>query len=248
VGCTGLTAAAAAASPAPYKRGLGEDAWFITPDAAGVFDGVGGRAAQGVDAGEYARALAAATAAGVRARGPAAVVAALVDAVRGVRVLGSSTAVVVGLDGGAGRLVGANLGDSGLRVIRGGAVVYRSTEQQYSFNFPAQVSAADRGALRAAEALSCVVEEGDWVVLATDGLLDNMWEAELLGMVKAAGGGATPGALAEAVRARAVELSELADYQSPFAWGAALARVPYPNKGKPDDVTVVFCRVRLRQP
>lgn len=123
-----------------------------------------------------------------------------------------------------------------------------AAEQQYSFNFPAQVSAADRAALAAAEPIAFGVEEGDWVLLATDGLLDNMWEAELLRLVEAAGEGAKPAALAEAVRARAVELSQMDDYESPFAWGAKQAGVRYPAQGKPDDVTVVFCRVQLRDP
>lgn len=178
----------------------------------------------------------------------AGVAAALADAVAAAEMLGSSTAVVVGLDVAAASLVGCNLGDSGVRVIRGGAVVYRSAEQQYSFNFPAQVSAADRAALAAAEPIAFGVEEGDWVLLATDGLLDNMWEAELLRLVEAAGEGAKPAALAEAVRARAVELSQMDDYESPFAWGAKQAGVRYPAQGKPDDVTVVFCRVQLRDP
>lgn len=239
---------AAASSPAPYKSGAGEDAWFIVDDAAGVFDGVGGWASQGVDAGVYARALASATAAGVRARGPTGVAAALADAVAAADMLGSSTAVVVGLDAAARSLVGCNLGDSGVRVIRDGAVVFRSVEQQYSFNFPAQVSAADRAALAVAEPLSFRVEEGDWVLLATDGLLDNMWEAELLRLVAEAGVAGKPAALAEAVRARAVELSQRDNYESPFAWGAKQAGVQYPAQGKPDDVTVVFCRVQLRDP
>ncbi|GAB0496862.1 hypothetical protein MMPV_008183 [Pyropia vietnamensis] len=242
-------ASAAASSPAPYKKGAGEDAWFIVDDAAGVFDGVGGWASQGVDAGVYARALASGTAAGVRSRGPTGVAAALADAVAGADMLGSSTAAVIGLDAAAGSLVGCNLGDSGVRVIRGGAVVYRSAEQQYSFNFPAQVSAADRGALAVAEPIAFGVEEGDWVLLATDGLLDNMWEAELLRLVAEAGGeAAKPAALAEAVRSRAVELSQMDNYESPFSWGAKQAGMRYPTQGKPDDVTVVFCRVQLRDP
>ncbi|CAK0875941.1 unnamed protein product [Prorocentrum cordatum] len=101
----------------------------------------------------------------------------------------------------------ANVGDSGLRQIRrepgGGArVVARTREQQHCFNCPFQLSSlpseAGGGAGRrrarpeavqagillqdppsAAELYSFSAEEGDLIVLATDGLYDNLWDSEL---------------------------------------------------------------------
>lgn len=51
---------------------------------------------------------------------------------------GSSTAIVVKLDDD--RIVAANVGDSGFRVVRGNELVFASESQQHSFNFPFQVT------------------------------------------------------------------------------------------------------------
>lgn len=53
---------------------------------------------------------------------------------------GSSTACVVVLQGEAGQLYSANIGDSGFLVVRDGSVVHRSQEQQHYFNTPFQLS------------------------------------------------------------------------------------------------------------
>ena len=55
---------------------------------------------------------------------------------------GSCTACVVALDTADQMLYTANLGDSGLLVIRRGQVVHRSQEQQHYFNTPFQLSVA----------------------------------------------------------------------------------------------------------
>jgi protein phosphatase PTC7 len=79
-------------------------------------------------------------------------------------------------------LYSANIGDSGFRVIRGGQVVHRSQEQQHYFNTPFQLSIAPstlQGLVLSDSPSSAVtssftVEEGDVVLVGTDGLFDNL--------------------------------------------------------------------------
>lgn len=97
-------------------------------------------------------------------------------------LVGSSTACVVVLDRANSCIHTANIGDSGFLVIRDGKVVHRSREQQHYFNAPFQLSlplnAESSGFLSdspdSAETTSFVVREGDLIVVATDGLFDNM--------------------------------------------------------------------------
>ena len=120
---------------------------------------------------------------------------------------GSSTACIVMLDGAT--LRAANLGDSGFLVLRNDQIVFRSPSQQHQFNFPYQLAgpgctgdsplaaevrsdcrAADcaerPGAGAEAEAVQTFnvgVKKGDVVVLATDGVIDNVYPQEAAGVV-----------------------------------------------------------------
>jgi serine/threonine protein phosphatase PrpC len=143
---------------------VGEDAYFLRPDALGVADGVGGWASRpGADPALFSRLLMHFCAVelsrydGLSASELAADNGSLlkawasVDAVevmhraweRCVRasrregILGSSTALIGILRGEELRI--ANMGDCVLMIIRGGEMMFRSTEQQHSFNFPVQL-------------------------------------------------------------------------------------------------------------
>lgn len=261
---------AAACAPAPHKRTAGEDAYFIQGNAAGVFDGVGGWSDRNVDAAVYSRYLAKFTARGVRHRGPGQVAAAFADAAAATRVGGSSTAVLAGLEGD--RLRGLNLGDSGLWLIRDGRVVYKTDRQQHAFNYPFQVSWGDAEVVQQAAPIDVPVRAGDWVLLASDGLFDNVWEKDLLrvmdnvvngkgiaGVYRPAAGdrggegrgkatAVRPVDVAQAVLERALEASVATHYVSPFAVEAKKHRDDARLEGKPDDVTVIFCHVKADQP
>jgi hypothetical protein len=197
--------AAASADPAKTAKGrAGEDAVLVTRYAVAVADGVGGWASVGVDAGEYSRALLAGVGAGVDdavgagARpAPADVVA---DAARAVRTVGSST-VILAVAGGAGTVDVYNLGDSMAQVWRrarppplaGGVApppltveeearlwepVWTSAVQEHSFNFPYQVGT--RGDPPTAGVASAVpVAAGDVLLLGTDGVWDNLHDADV---------------------------------------------------------------------
>eukprot|EP00009_Paramoeba_aestuarina_P002656 CAMPEP_0201515066 /NCGR_PEP_ID=MMETSP0161_2-20130828/6730_1 /ASSEMBLY_ACC=CAM_ASM_000251 /TAXON_ID=180227 /ORGANISM="Neoparamoeba aestuarina, Strain SoJaBio B1-5/56/2" /LENGTH=429 /DNA_ID=CAMNT_0047911785 /DNA_START=372 /DNA_END=1661 /DNA_ORIENTATION=+ len=69
---------------------------------------------------------------------------------------------------------GVQVGDSGLRLIRDGKVVYRSSEQEHLFGYPYQL-----GHISTSKPRDCLhhhfrVRPGDVLVLGSDGLFDNM--------------------------------------------------------------------------
>jgi protein phosphatase PTC7 len=151
--------------PHPAKKATGgEDAYFMRYDSnttvLGVADGVGGWASRGVDAGLYARELMshcydyfADHANNKSEEGmPSAMrpVESLEYAHAKTKILGSSTACVLLLDGQnsndsngnicqGGVLHAANVGDSGYIIIRNGKILFESTPQQHGFNFPFQL-------------------------------------------------------------------------------------------------------------
>lgn len=146
-----------------------------------MFDGVGGWASIGVDAGLYSKELARLTAEYVSAEGPNNVVDALKYATEKNHAIGSSTACVVGLD--ADRLVGVNLGDSGLIVIRQGAIVYRTTEQQHYFNCPYQIGTDSLDSVDAGRPVDVKLQHGDCIIMGTDGLWDNVFPSSIVHVV-----------------------------------------------------------------
>ena len=74
-----------------------------------------------------------------------------------------------------------NLGDSGYMLVRKHAngtemeVVFRSKEQQYSFNFPYQCG-TNCDPPSYADSNSHSVKDGDILLLASDGVFDNVFE------------------------------------------------------------------------
>jgi serine/threonine protein phosphatase PrpC len=143
---------------------VGEDAYFLRPDSLGVADGVGGWTSRpGADPALFSRLLMHFCAVelsrydNLSATDLAADNGSLLNAwaavdpvevmhrawercVRASRregILGSSTALLALLRGDELRI--ANMGDCVLMIIRGGEMLFRSTEQQHSFNFPVQL-------------------------------------------------------------------------------------------------------------
>ncbi|KAL1918436.1 uncharacterized protein VTP21DRAFT_3096 [Calcarisporiella thermophila] len=105
---------------------------------------------------------------------------------------GSSTACILDLCKRTGRLTSANLGDSGFLIIRDGQVFYQAPSLQHFFNCPYQLTIAPSGsgeyildkpgdALRTTQQLY----DGDFIILATDGLFDNLYNSEALAIVNA---------------------------------------------------------------
>ncbi|KAJ1975722.1 hypothetical protein H4R35_003019 [Dimargaris xerosporica] len=93
-------------------------------------------------------------------------------------IRGSSTACLAILRDDELRV--ANLGDCGLLVIRQGAVAFRTEEQQHSFNFPFQIGTGCADRPEDAQVFTVKVRRGDIIVLASDGIFDNLFEEDIL--------------------------------------------------------------------
>ncbi|GAA6031991.1 hypothetical protein JCM8097_003377 [Rhodosporidiobolus ruineniae] len=93
--------------------------------------------------------------------------------------IGSSTALLAVLRNDELRL--ANLGDCACCVIREGDYLFRTEEQQHQFNFPFQAgtNAKDTPA-KDAQRFTVKVKRDDIVILASDGLVDNVFSDDLL--------------------------------------------------------------------
>ena len=218
--------------PHPDKAGKGgEDAWFVVVDAEGgngtmcVADGVGGFNEQGVDPGLYARVLSyEGLRAATRDGGDDDPRRVAIEAQANTKLPGAATMCVVRLKGTS--LTCANVGDSGFRVVRDGAVAYGSTAGQHYFNCPYQLQyrdlAGECDAAEDADVFSFDVREGDIVVAGSDGLFDNVFDEEIASVATAAyaaaddaagGARAAAKALVEVARGHAGDKS----YDSPYA-------------------------------
>lgn len=98
--------------------------------------------------------------------------------------LGSSTCSVITINADNYEIQGSNLGDSGYLILRDGKIVTRSPIQQYRFNAPYQITLGPDGKVKdeVPKATSDIIqgEEGDLIIIATDGLWDNLFESEIM--------------------------------------------------------------------
>jgi protein phosphatase PTC7 len=260
----------AAGAKGANRRGAGwggEDAYFYADNAetgvaaVGVADGVYMWRDQGIDAGEFSRALAAGAARAVAAGGAdaARVLGAAAAEAAAAGVQGSSTFCVALIDRAAGRLAAANVGDSGFMLLgfrpaerglgaaaassaRGRlAVRYRSPQQEHSFGHPYQLG-HHAGADAPGDAMlsAMPVAPGDVVVVGSDGLWDNLFDEEVVAVVEEALlARAPPGAIARALGAAAFAAAGDRRRATPYSQGATAAFDMVYSGGKHDDITAV---------
>uniref|UniRef100_A0A0R3RQ43 Protein phosphatase n=1 Tax=Elaeophora elaphi TaxID=1147741 RepID=A0A0R3RQ43_9BILA len=234
---------------------FGDDACFIAhfenTYVVGVADGVGGWRNYGIDPSEFSSRLMKLCRKIVvkgqfKPTRPDKLLARAYEALaRPPRPIGSSTACVLIVH--QDTLYSANLGDSGYLVIRNGKVVYRSREQTHYFNAPYQLSLppTDEGngsflgdSPEKAESASLDLMSGDIIVLATDGLWDNVTEDEIVKQLS----GLKPGDVQKACNSLALTARRLAfdtQHLSPFAVKASQHGIDAPG-GKPDDITLIL--------
>lgn len=116
----------------------------------------------------------------------------------------------------------ANLGDCGVSIIRKDDYLFRSEEQQHSFNFPYQLGTASFDYPSDAQQFSVKIEEGDVLIVASDGLYDNLFDDEILEEVQACirdceQGQSIPQLISESLSQRAKIVSEdINNPASPF--------------------------------
>ncbi|CAB3221980.1 unnamed protein product [Arctia plantaginis] len=249
------------------KGQFGDDAWFSTnsnsADVIGVADGVGGWRAYGIDPGEFSSYLMKTCERLVRMghfklTEPGDLLAkSYYELLEHKKpILGSSTACVMILDRSESVMRAANIGDSGYMVVRGGRVIHRSHEQQHYFNTPYQLSLPppghDRNVLsdrpESAETSHFSVECGDVILVATDGVFDNVPEPVLVAEMRRAqdfaGNTERLQAVANSIAWMARNLSFDGCYMSPFAKSARQNGIDAIG-GKPDDITVLLAIVAL---
>lgn len=237
--------------PHPEKAAKGgEDAAYFSDKILVVADGVGGWAEQGIDPARYSRALVKA----VKEFFPMNEekyldnIAELVSASAGhVKEPGSSTLVIAALKG-SGDLSTANFGDSGYLIFRPDGkgsleTVFESKEMVHSFNFPFQLGLSGDDPSNT-QTNSHKLQKGDFVVLATDGVLDNLDKVEIRRIVSSASNDPQLGSkdIAKLIATSAFKASQDTENITPFAESARKAGMYYKG-GKPDDITVVVGRV-----
>ncbi|KAH7908687.1 hypothetical protein BJ138DRAFT_1068361, partial [Hygrophoropsis aurantiaca] len=153
----------------------------------------------------------------------------------------------------------AHLGDCMGMLVRDEEVAWRSEEMWWGFNTPAQLGPSSSARPRDAQILELPVQADDILILASDGLSDNLWDEEVLDEVvrfkrsflkthQDAGHGllgrrTLAGMLSEALCSRARRVSErrgkgdVAD-EVPFARRAREMGRPF-RGGKIDDISVL---------
>ncbi|KAG5314905.1 PPTC7 phosphatase, partial [Pseudoatta argentina] len=249
------------------RRGqFGDDAWFTakfrTTEVIGVADGVGGWRHYGIDPGEFSNFLMR-TCERLVSMGrftptePAGLLArSYYELLENKQpILGSSTACVIILNKETSSIYAANIGDSGFVVVRRGEVVHRSSEQQHYFNTPFQLSLPPPGhsdlVLRdspeSADTSSFGVEDGDVILLATDGVFDNVPDQLLVTEMRKIEGERDPTKIqcvANTIAWMARRLAFDDAFMSPFAQNARENGIDAIG-GKPDDITVLLATVAI---
>ncbi|KAI0328949.1 hypothetical protein GY45DRAFT_1325648 [Cubamyces sp. BRFM 1775] len=85
----------------------------------------------------------------------------------------------VGGQGGAVIRI-AHLGDCMGMLVRGEEIVWRTEEMWWNFNTPVQLGPASSTKPHDARVFTVPVQEDDILILASDGLSDNLWDADIL--------------------------------------------------------------------
>lgn len=224
----------------------GEDAYFIAKDALGVADGVGGWIRSGVNPAIFARGMMNTSATMIQ-QNPE-----YYSDLRGLlhdvyskvapTSKGGCTALLASLTGS--QLSVLNLGDSVLIVLSGkdASIKYRSKTQQHYFNCPFQLAAPKPSDLAKDASLDQVeVEQGDIVIAGTDGCFDNLFEHEIVDLVKKSWSSEQPlDYMAGVIASEALRLSLDVVRESPFTVESKKQRI---LGGKPDDITVIVSQV-----
>ena len=169
--------------------------------------------------------------------------------------MGSSTCCLCVLDLEKNYIHTLNLGDSGYMILRPIQnaeknevnsfdlhLIYKSEEQTHEFNFPYQVGT---GGDHPESAIKMVHEfhENDIIVLATDGLWDNLYDTQILNIIRPFLSLSNvindPEIIAEMIGNSAEQFSLNKRYKSPFA----IRSNGLYNGGKPDDITIVVSQI-----
>ncbi|KAL5221422.1 hypothetical protein ABZP36_026135 [Zizania latifolia] len=242
--------------PHPRKAETGgEDAFFVTTDAGGVFaiaDGVSGWAEKDVNPALFSRELMAHSYTFLKDEevnhDPQLL---LMKAHAATTSIGSATVIIAMLEK-TGILKIASVGDCGLKVIRKGQVMFSTCPQEHYFDCPYQISSEAIGQTYL-DALVCTVNlmEGDMIVSGSDGFFDNIFDQEIISVISESPGvDEAAKALAELARKHSVDFY----FDSPYSMEARSRGFDVPSwkkvlgakliGGKMDDITVIVAQVK----
>ncbi|KAJ6964891.1 hypothetical protein NC652_002959 [Populus alba x Populus x berolinensis] len=203
--------------PKKVERG-GEDAFFVSDYNGGVIavaDGVSGWAEQNVDPSLFPRELMANASCLVGDEevnyDPQILIR---KAHAATSAVGSATVIVAMLETN-GTLKIANVGDCGLRAIRGDRIIFSTSPQEHYFDCPYQLSSEMVGQTYLDAVVSRVeVMEGDTIVMGSDGLFDNVFDHEIVSTVA---GHSDVAAAAKALANLASIHSTNSEFESPYS-------------------------------
>ncbi|CAN1219249.1 Probable protein phosphatase 2C 26 [Linum perenne] len=234
--------------PSKVEKG-GEDAFFISSYNGGVCaiaDGVSGWAKKNVDPSLFSRELMANASCLVQDEEVNCDPRVLIrKAHAATSSIGSATVIVAMLERN-GTLKVANVGDCGLKLIRGGQIIFSTSPQEHYFDCPYQLSSETIGQTYLDAMISNVeVMEGDTIVMGSDGLFDNVFDHEIVSTI----------AQHKNVNDTAKVHSLDSSYESPYALEARSKGIEVPMwkkilgmkltgaGGKLDDITVIVGQV-----
>ncbi|KAM3136721.1 hypothetical protein pb186bvf_011166 [Paramecium bursaria] len=233
----------------------GEDALFTHRNLISVADGVGGWADYGVDPGLYSKELCLRIKEIYLKDTQIDSKQLIIQAAKATKATGSSTVCVMKI----GQTIDASfVGDSGYAIYRKKEneyeLLFKSEEQQRSFNFPLQIGSEGDSPTVAKQEKHDVLSvqkivycfQGDLIVLGTDGLFDNIQAKQILIIINdhIKSSGLNPQALSQSIAEYAYRLSLDKNYNSPFAQNAYKHRLHFKG-GKSDDITVVVAELDI---
>lgn len=218
--------------PHPEKADYGgEDAFFVSSLSCGVSDGVGGWQESGINPAEYSQGLMDEAKRYFEEESDIlddsggfvqSTLGALTRAHQRTRKPGSATACILKIDSDSGELEASNLGDSGFLVIRDGDVVLRTPVQEHFFDCPYQLGAAPEYVPETdypedSNQITHQLHDGDVIVMATDGLWDNVSVQDVVGIVQSYEGKDDIDGLTGALGSMAFTHSQDSTFDSPYA-------------------------------
>ncbi|EPY51566.1 serine/threonine protein phosphatase Azr1 [Schizosaccharomyces cryophilus OY26] len=168
---------------------------------------------------------------------------------------GSSTACATLFDKQSGKLHSLNLGDSGFLILRDGSILYESTPQVLQFNMPYQLaiypssySSRDEITPNMSDLTQHQLQNGDLIILATDGVFDNLDSESLRQVAEKVLSNNTKNEnstriLADSICKTAVTNSKNTKWDSPFSKAARSYGFQY-RGGKVDDTTTTCMLVK----
>ena len=232
----------------------GEDALVVRSDLISVADGVGGWGSYGVDPGKYSKQLVKNIADLHDLNPKMSPKELLIQANKNTKETGTSTCIVIILNSEKQTVATTLLGDSSYMILRpdpekGLNKIFRSEEQQHSFNFPFQWG-TDGDDPSLAIDNEHQIKNNDIIILGSDGVFDNCFDEEIMNIIKSK---ITPDGNIIDIQDAANSIAKLAQthgvdrtWRSPFQVNSEKAnRFRIFRGGKQDDVSLIVSQIKF---